>query len=122
MDGLQAQLAEAKEVAQARLEEVELLSTQLAQLKMELDSLHLAQHSLPEAMVKDSATYKTLQTQFTIAAQESSQLCAFLEEAKALLMSARQQHFTQLEEIRCGLLGEELYTGGWARYSITSHS
>lgn len=100
VEGLQAQLTEARELGQSRLEEAQKLSTQLAEMKKEVDGLQLSQRALPESVVKDSATYKALQAQFTIAMQEGVQLRGLLEEAKGLLMAARQQHFAQLEEIR----------------------
>lgn len=68
--------------------------------KKQLDKVQCQQQPLAESAVKESAVYKTLQSQFTIAAVEGTQLRACLEETKSLLASARQLHFSQLEEIR----------------------
>lgn len=100
METVQGDLQEAKELAQSRLEEVEKLSLQVSELRKQVDRLKLEQQQVPEATVKESAAYKSLQGQFSIAALEAAQFRAYLEEAKALLVSARQQHFSQLEEIR----------------------
>lgn len=97
---MQGELQEAKDLAQSRLEEMEKLSSQVVELRKQIDSMKLEQQQVPEAAVKESSVYKALQAQFSVAALEASQLRGFLEEAKALLGSARQQHFSQLEEIR----------------------
>lgn len=89
-----------KELAQFRLEEIEKLSLQLADVRKQLDTVKFDQQQLAESAVKESAVYKNLQSQFSVAVLEGSQLRGYLEEAKALLLSARQQHFSQLEEIR----------------------
>ena len=87
-------------MARSRQEELQKLSTGLAEAKKEVDGYRITQQALPEAMVKESAFYKSLQCQFTMAMQDGGQLRVVLEEARTLLMAARQQHFTQLEEIR----------------------
>ena len=97
---LQEELVEAREVGKGRLEEIQRLSAQLAEVKKELDVQRLSQQVVQESAVQDSVVYKTVQRQFTIAAHEADQLQGFLEEAKGTLMAARQHHFTQLEEIR----------------------
>lgn len=99
-ESVQGELQEAKDLNQSRLEEIQKLSTQLAEAKKEMDALKISQQPLPEALVKESAPYKSLQAQFSIAALEASQMRSCLDEAKALLVQARQQHFSQLEEIR----------------------
>ena len=100
METVQGELQEARELAQSRLEEVEKLSAQVVELRKQVDQLKQEQQQVSESVVKESAVYKALQTQLSIAALEGSQLRGHLEEAKTLLVSARQQHFTQLEEIR----------------------
>lgn len=98
MEIVQSDLQEAKELAQSRLEEVEQLYSQLTEARKQIDKLE--QQQIPESAVKESAAYKSVLSQFSIATLEGSQLRSFLEEAKGLLGTARQQHFTQLEEIR----------------------
>lgn len=100
MDSLQDELQGLRELAASREEEISRLSAQLTGARKEVDRVKLDQLQIAESAVKDSAPYKSLHSQFSIAALEGSQLRACLEEAKALLVSARQQHFTQLEEIR----------------------
>ena len=72
-------------------------------MKKELDNNKISQQALSEGVVKESAPYRTLQCQYTMLVQEAGQLRVGLEEAKNILVAARQQHFTQLEEIRSGL-------------------
>ena len=93
-------MLEAREVANHREEEMAQLSAQLAEARKEADRLKVEQQQIPESVVKDSAVYKSLHSQFSIAALETAQFRSCLDEAKALLQSARQQHFSQLEEIR----------------------
>lgn len=97
-------------MAQSRLEEIERLSSQLVDTRKELDKEKCQQQQLPEATVKESVVYKNLQSQFSIAVMEGVQLRSCLEEAKSLLASARQLHFSQFEEIRSDLL--------WASYIV----
>lgn len=101
METLQGKLQEVKEVANSREEGMTHLSSQLAEARKEVDRLKVAQQQVPELAIKDSATYRGLHSQFSIAALEAAQLRTCLDEAKTLLVSARQQHFSQLEEIRC---------------------
>ena len=102
---MQGDLLESKELAQSRLEEIEKLSSQVTELKKLYDQLKLEQQQVSEAVVKESAVYKVLQGQFSVAALEAAQLRGHLDDAKAVLVSARQQHFTQLEEVRLVWLG-----------------
>ena len=100
METLQGHLQDAKEVAASRQEEITRLSSQLLEAKKEIDRLKFEQQNIAESAIKESAPYKVLQSQFSIAALEAAQLRACLAEAKGLLTSARQQYFSQLEEIR----------------------
>lgn len=97
---MQGELQEARELSQSRLEELEKLSLQVVEQKKQVDQLKLEHQKVPEGVVKESAVYRTLQCQFSVAALEASLLRGLLDEAKALLVSARQQHFSQLDEIR----------------------
>ena len=112
MEAVQGDLQEAKALAQSRLEDIEKLSSQVADLKKQGDKLKFEQQQVPEAVIKESAVYKTLQGQFSVAALEASSLRGYLEEAKGLLVSARQQHFSQLEEIRLVVL--VMWSDSWS--------
>lgn len=101
METLRDKLQEVTEVAHSREEGITHLSAQLAAARKEVDKLKVEQQQVPELVIKDSAMYKGLHSQFSIAALEAAQLRTCLDEAKTLLVSARQQHFSQLEEIRC---------------------
>lgn len=100
METLQDELLEAKDIANHREEKISCLSAQLAEARKEVDRLKVEQQQIPESTVKDSAVYKSLLSQFSIASLEAAQLRTCLDEAKSLLLSAKQQHFSQLEDIR----------------------
>lgn len=100
MDQLQCELTESQTLAESRLKEIKELSEAIQELKKTVTQLELDQKKLPDLAIADSAPYKTLQTQFSIAVQEAGQLRACLDEARQLLVTAKQQHIMQLEEIR----------------------
>ena len=100
MEHLQSELTECQTIAESRLKEIKDLSREIQELKKTLTQLQLDQKKLPDSVIADSAPYKTLQTQFSIAVQEAGQLRACLDEARQLLATAKQQHIIQLEEIR----------------------
>ena len=100
MEQLQSELSESHTIADSRLKEIKELSQEIQELKKTVAQLQLDQKKLPESAITDSAPYKTLQTQFSIAVQEAGQLRACLDEARQLLVTAKQQHTLQLEEIR----------------------
>ena len=100
MEQLQGELAESQTLADSRLKEIKELSLEIQELKKTVTQLELDQKKLPDSAIADSAPYKTLQTQFSIAVQEAGQLRACLDEARQLLATAKQQHIVQLEEIR----------------------
>lgn len=62
----QSELAEFQALAESRLHETEELSRQLCECRKELDSARLQSQTVPDAAVKDSAPYKTLQMQYSI--------------------------------------------------------
>ena len=100
MDQLQVDLTEYQTIAESRLKEIKELSLEIQELKKKVTQLQLDQNKLPDSAIADSAPYKTLQTQFSISVQEAGQLRACLDEARQLLVTAKQQHIMQLEEIR----------------------
>ena len=100
MEQLTGELAESQALAESRLKEITELSEKIQELKKQVTQLQLDQKRLPDAAIADSALYKTLQTQFSIAVQEAGQFRACLDEARQLLTTAKQQHMVQLEEIR----------------------
>ena len=100
MEQLQCELTESQTLAESRLKEIKDLSLEVQELKKSVTQLELDQKKLPDSAIADSAPYKTLQTQFSIAVQEAGQLRACLDEARQLLVTAKQQHILQLEEIR----------------------
>ena len=100
MEQLQCDLTESQTIAESRLKEVKDLSLEIQELKKTITQLELDKKKLPDSAITDSAPYKTLQTQFSIAVQEAGQLRGWLDEARQLLASAKQQHIMQLEEIR----------------------
>lgn len=55
---------------------------------------------IPESSVRESAVYKSLQSQYSILMLEHQQLRTSYEEARRLLNTAKTQHIMQLEDIR----------------------
>ena len=94
-------LAEAKELAATRLTQIEELLKSLAEVEQKVEMAELESKSLPETTIKETAVYKSLQSNFSVAYAENLQLRTHLEEAKQLLVVVMSQHHTQ---VRGGLL------------------
>lgn len=114
------ELEDVKALAEDRLKETEVLSQQIVQLKVELELAQekTVERSVAEGDITATATYLSLQAQFSILQQgsassageglynircrpvENNQLRASVEELKTLLYEARAQHFAQLDELR----------------------
>ena len=92
----QDELAEVKDLAETRLTQIEELLKSLSELGQKLEMFELESKSIPEAVIKETAVYKSLQSNFSVAYAENLQLRTHLEEAKQLLVVVMSQHHTQV--------------------------
>ena len=98
----QDELAEVKDLAETRLSQIEELLKSLAELSQKLEMFELESKSIPEAVIKETAVYKSLQSNFSVAYAENLQLRTHLEEAKQLLVVVMSQHHTQVRTLVTG--------------------
>ena len=92
----QDELAEAKDLAATRLTQIEELLKSLAEVEQKVEMAELESKSLSETTIKETAVYKSLQSNFSVAYAENLQLRTHLEEAKQLLVVVMSQHHTQV--------------------------
>lgn len=68
--------------------------------------LHVAQmdlRNIPEEVVKETLEYKCLQSQFSLLYNESLGVKTQLDEARALLLTAKNAHLRQIEHMEVTL-------------------
>lgn len=67
--------------------------------------------NIPEEVVKETADYKCLQSQFSLLYNESLGVKTQLDEARALLLTAKNAHLRQIEhmEVRSTNLADRFY-------------
>lgn len=99
LEDLQSQLEEQRELASARLLELEQLQHDHKEALKSAERLRLELRSLPESLVVATAEYKCLQSQFSVLYNESMQLRTQLDECRALLSSAKNSHLRQIEHM-----------------------
>ena len=92
----QDELADAKDLAATRLTQIEELLKSLAEVEQKVEMAELESKSLSETTIKETAVYKSLQSNFSVAYAENLQLRTHLEEAKQLLVVVMSQHHTQV--------------------------
>ena len=92
----QDELTEAKELAATRLSQIEELLKSLAEVEQKVEMAELESKPLSEVTIKETAVYKSLQSNFSVAYAENLQLRTHLEEAKQLLVVVMSQHHTQV--------------------------
>lgn len=61
--------------------------------------------NIPEEVVKETSEYKCLQSQFSLLYNESLGVKTQLDEARALLLTAKNAHLRQIEHMEVGLTG-----------------
>lgn len=112
---MKSELEDAQKIAESRLAETQQLSQQIVSLKQDLEKSKLSNlqvvlltsycantctRQIPDGVVRETAVFKSLQTQYSILMVEHQQVRNCYEEAKRLLSTAKTQHIMQLEEIR----------------------
>ena len=83
-------------MAETRLSQIEELLKSLAEVEQKMEMVDLEARPLPEATIKETAAYKSLQSNFSVAYAENLQLRTYLEESKQLLVVVMSQHHTQV--------------------------
>lgn len=58
--------------------------------------------NIPEEVVKETTEYKCLQSQFSLLYNESLGVKTQLDEARALLLTAKNAHLRQIEHMEVG--------------------
>ncbi|KAH9384674.1 hypothetical protein HPB48_026685 [Haemaphysalis longicornis] len=99
LQDLQSQLEEQRELASARLLELEQLQHDHKEALKAAERLRLELRSLPESLVVATAEYKCLQSQFSVLYNESMQLRTQLDECRGMLASAKNSHLRQIEHM-----------------------
>ncbi|UYV62798.1 RNF20 [Cordylochernes scorpioides] len=99
LEELQQQLEEQKELASARLQELETLNSQHKETLRVAEKLKMDIQCLPETVVVETAEYKCLQSQFSVLYNESMQLKTQLDELRAHLQTMRTTHLRQIEQM-----------------------
>ncbi|XP_077511048.1 E3 ubiquitin-protein ligase Bre1 isoform X2 [Amblyomma americanum] len=99
MEDLQSQLEEQRELASARLLELEQLQHDHKEALKTVERLRLELRSLPESLVVSTAEYKCLQSQFSVLYNESMQLKTQLDECRTLLSTAKNSHLRHIEQM-----------------------
>lgn len=104
LEDLQSQLEEQRELASARIMELEQLHHDHKEALKAVERLRMDMRCLPESVVLETAEYKCLQSQFSVLYNESMQLKTQLEESRQLLASSKNSHLRHIEQME----GEEL--------------
>ncbi|CAN7984835.1 unnamed protein product [Ixodes hexagonus] len=104
LEDLQSQLEEQRELASARIMELEQLHHDHKEALKAVERLRMDMRCLPESVVVETAEYKCLQSQFSVLYNESMQLKTQLEESRQLLASSKNSHLRHIEQME----GEEL--------------
>ncbi|XP_068677983.1 E3 ubiquitin-protein ligase BRE1B-like [Montipora foliosa] len=98
-DEISTELDDLRDVAKTRLEELEKLSESFITSQQELEKLKLEVNHMPETAVLQTASYKCLQSQFSVVYGEVTQLRQQLEDTRRVLSTTKTQHVLQLEQI-----------------------
>uniref|UniRef100_A0A8C8EK75 E3 ubiquitin protein ligase n=1 Tax=Oncorhynchus tshawytscha TaxID=74940 RepID=A0A8C8EK75_ONCTS len=98
-ESLNAELEQNQELANNRMAELEKLQQELQEAVRESEKLKLDLKNIPEDVVKETADYKCLQSQFSLLYNESLGVKTQLDEARALLLTAKNAHLRQIEHM-----------------------
>lgn len=99
LEDLQSQLEEQRELASARIMELEQLHHDHKEALKAVEKLRMDMRCLPESVVLETAEYKCLQSQFSVLYNESMQLKTQLEESRQLLASSKNSHLRHIEQM-----------------------
>nr|XP_023680744.1 E3 ubiquitin-protein ligase BRE1B-like isoform X1 [Paramormyrops kingsleyae]XP_023680745.1 E3 ubiquitin-protein ligase BRE1B-like isoform X1 [Paramormyrops kingsleyae]XP_023680746.1 E3 ubiquitin-protein ligase BRE1B-like isoform X1 [Paramormyrops kingsleyae]XP_023680747.1 E3 ubiquitin-protein ligase BRE1B-like isoform X1 [Paramormyrops kingsleyae]XP_023680749.1 E3 ubiquitin-protein ligase BRE1B-like isoform X1 [Paramormyrops kingsleyae]XP_023680750.1 E3 ubiquitin-protein ligase BRE1B-like i len=96
---LNAELEQNQELANNRMAELEKLQQELQEAVRESEKLKMDLRNIPEEVVKETPEYKCLQSQFSLLYNESLGVKTQLDEARALLLTAKNAHLRQIEHM-----------------------
>uniref|UniRef100_A0AAY4ATR5 E3 ubiquitin protein ligase n=1 Tax=Denticeps clupeoides TaxID=299321 RepID=A0AAY4ATR5_9TELE len=96
---LNAELEQNQELANSRMVELEKLQQELQEAVRESENLKMDLRNIPEEVVKETPEYKCLQSQFSLLYNESLGVKTQLDEARALLLTAKNAHLRQIEHM-----------------------
>uniref|UniRef100_A0A8C7Y5P4 E3 ubiquitin protein ligase n=1 Tax=Oryzias sinensis TaxID=183150 RepID=A0A8C7Y5P4_9TELE len=91
-ESLNAELEHNQELANSRMAELEKLQAELQEAVRESEKLKMDLRNIPEEVVKETLEYKCLQSQFSLLYNESLGVKTQLDEARALLLTAKNAH------------------------------
>uniref|UniRef100_A0A8C7Y4P3 E3 ubiquitin protein ligase n=1 Tax=Oryzias sinensis TaxID=183150 RepID=A0A8C7Y4P3_9TELE len=98
-ESLNAELEHNQELANSRMAELEKLQAELQEAVRESEKLKMDLRNIPEEVVKETLEYKCLQSQFSLLYNESLGVKTQLDEARALLLTAKNAHLRQIEHM-----------------------
>ncbi|TSK14732.1 E3 ubiquitin-protein ligase BRE1B [Bagarius yarrelli] len=98
-ESLNAELEQNQELANSRMAELEKLQQELQEAVRESEKLKIDLRNIPEEVVKETTEYKCLQSQFSLLYNESLGVKTQLDEARALLLTAKNAHLRQIEHM-----------------------
>ncbi|XP_041733838.2 E3 ubiquitin-protein ligase BRE1B isoform X1 [Coregonus clupeaformis] len=98
-ESLNAELEQNQELANNRMANLEKQQQELQEAVRESEKLKLDLKNIPEDVVKETADYKCLQSQFSLLYNESLGVKTQLDEARALLLTAKNAHLRQIEHM-----------------------
>ncbi|XP_061823559.1 E3 ubiquitin-protein ligase BRE1B isoform X1 [Nerophis lumbriciformis] len=98
-ESLNAELEHNQELANSRMAELEKLQVELQEAVRESEKLKMDVRNIPEEVVKETLEYKCLQSQFSLLYNESLGVKTQLDEARALLLTAKNAHLRQIEHM-----------------------
>nr|XP_061807416.1 E3 ubiquitin-protein ligase BRE1B-like [Nerophis lumbriciformis] len=98
-ESLNTELEHNQELANSRMAELEKLQVELQEAVRESEKLKLDLRNIPEEVVKETLEYKCLQSQFSLLYNESLGVKTQLDEARALLLTAKNAHLRQIEHM-----------------------
>ncbi|KAI9531776.1 E3 ubiquitin-protein ligase BRE1B [Dissostichus eleginoides] len=98
-ESLNAELEHNAELANSRMAELEKLQAELQEAVRESEKLKMDLRNIPEDVVKETMEYKCLQSQFSLLYNESLGVKTQLDEARALLLTAKNAHLRQIEHM-----------------------
>ncbi|KAM9773436.1 E3 ubiquitin-protein ligase BRE1B-like [Syngnathus typhle] len=98
-ESLNTELEHIQELANSRMAELEKLQVELQEAVRESEKLKMDLRNIPEEVVKETVEYKCLQSQFSLLYNESLGVKTQLDEARALLLTAKNAHLRQIEHM-----------------------
>ncbi|KAH3885458.1 hypothetical protein DPMN_009452 [Dreissena polymorpha] len=98
-DEILSDLEEQRELATNRLVELERLQKDHQKSLKEIEQLKLDLQHLPESVIVETTEYKCLQSQFSVLYNESLQMKTLLDEARNLVITNKNAHLRQIEQM-----------------------